>query len=260
MTTDDGLVEARDLLSSASRILVLTGAGVSAESGVPTFRGSDGLWKTHRPEQLATPEAFHADPRLVWEWYNWRRGVVGACRPNPAHEALAHLTLRNDEARIATQNVDGLHALALEEAAVVAGEEPPPSSARPLELHGSLFRVRCTGCHVRSDHRGSVDATSAASLPHCQECGALLRPDIVWFGEALDPRTLEEAMARAEGAEACLVVGTSSVVQPAASLPSLTRRSGGVVVEVNPEATPLTETAHVSVRGTAAHVLPEILS
>ena len=258
MTPGDELGEVRDLLKSARRILVLTGAGVSAESGVPTFRGSDGLWKNHRPELLATPEAFHRDPRLVWEWYGWRRGIVGACNPNAAHEALARMTLRNSDARIATQNVDGLHALALEKAAEATVREPPPST-RPLELHGSLFRVRCTGCPVTGKHRGPIDATSADSLPHCLECGALLRPDIVWFGEALDPQILEEAMTLAAAAEACLVVGTSSVVQPAASLPLLTRQSGGRVVEVNPEATSLTSAAHSSLRGTAAHILPRIL-
>jgi NAD-dependent deacetylase len=168
------------------------------------------------------------------------------------------MTLRNDEARIATQNVDGLHALALEKAAETTVGEPPPST-RPLELHGSLFRVRCIGCPVTAKHRGPIDATSAHSLPHCSECGALLRPDIVWFGEALDPKILEEAMTLAAAAEACLVVGTSSVVQPSASLPLLTRQSGGRVVEVNPEETPLTSAAHSSLRGTAAHILPRIL-
>ena len=259
MTRDEGLRMARDLLRSRRTILVLTGAGVSAESGVPTFRGPDGLWKTHRPEQLATPEAFRGNPLLVWEWYNWRRNVVATCEPNPAHRALAHLTLFNSEAQIATQNVDGLHSSAIEEASEIA-EIEPPFSAMPLELHGSLFRVRCTGCNMKTDHRDAVDVTSIPALPHCQECGTLLRPDVVWFGEPLNPHTLDEAMTHARTAEVCLVVGTSSVVHPVASLPWLTRRAGGVVIEVNPEATPLTETANVSVRGTAAHIIPEILS
>jgi len=256
---DKGLGTARDLLKAGRRVLVLTGAGVSAESGVPTFRGSNGLWKTHRPEQLATPEAFRSDPRLVWEWYSWRRNIVNTCQPNLAHKALAQLTLLNGEARIATQNVDGLHLLALEEASQIADIDPPPK-ARPLELHGSLFRVQCNNCHVKSNHRGPIDTTSTRALPHCRECGTLLRPDIVWFGEALNAHTLEEAMTCAGAAEVCLVVGTSSAVYPAASLPLLTRRAGGVVIEVNPEATHLTETSHISVRGTAVHIVPEILS
>ncbi len=247
-------------MDSARRILILTGAGVSAESGVPTFRGPDGLWGKHRPEELATPGAFWADPRLVWEWYGWRRERVGACRPNAAHAAIARLTLRNEQTRLVTQNVDGLHELALEEA---ASEEPSPrdSAARaaPIRLHGSLFSTRCTGCGDRTPDRHPVDTGSEASLPRCQKCGALLRPDVVWFGEGLDPEILRGAMDAAERADVCLVVGTSAIVHPAASLPLLTRESGGVVVEVNPEPTPLTEIAASSIRGPAGQILPMLL-
>ena len=252
---------ARQLLGSASRILILTGAGVSAESGVPTFRGSDGLWRTHRPEALATPQAFQADPRLVWEWYGWRRERVGACRPNAAHLAIARLTLRNADARLVTQNVDGLHELALEEA-VSEGNFPEDSAARaaPIRLHGSIFRTRCTGCDDRTSDRHPVEVRSEASLPRCGQCAALLRPDVVWFGEGLDPEILRKAMERAETAEVCLVVGTSGIVHPAASLPLLTRESGGVVVEVNTESTPLTEVAVSSIRGQAGQILPRLLT
>ena len=252
---------ARQLVGSARRILILTGAGVSAESGVPTFRGPDGMWRKFRPEQLATPEAFQADPRLVWEWYGWRRERVGACRPNAAHAAIAHLTFRNEDARLVTQNVDGLHELALEEA---ASEGPfkgdSASRASPIRLHGSLFQTRCTGCDHRTLDRGPVDVRSEASLPRCSECAALLRPDVVWFGEGLDPEILQAAMRLAERAEVCLVVGTSALVHPAASLPLLTRESGGVVVEVNPEPTPLTALAVSSLRGSAGKILPELLT
>jgi len=257
---------ARRLLGSARRILILTGAGVSAESGVPTFRGPDGLWKTHRPEELATPEAFRADPRLVWEWYGFRRERVGACRPNAAHVAIARLTLGNEDARLVTQNVDGLHELALEEAVLEeAGSEGMSpggsvSRAAPIRLHGSLFRTRCTRCDDRTSDRHPVDANSEASLPRCRKCGALLRPDVVWFGEQLDPEILQSAMGAAETAEVCLVVGTSGLVHPAASLPLLTRGSGGVVVEVNTEPTPLTEVAVSSIRGRAGQVLPSLLA
>ncbi len=253
--------QVRRLLGSARRILILTGAGVSAESGVPTFRGPDGLWKTHRPEALATPEAFQDDPRLVWEWYGWRRERVGVCRPNAAHAAIARLTLRNADARLVTQNVDGLHELALEEA-VSEGNFPGDSAARaaPVRLHGSLFRTRCTGCDDRTSDRHPVEAESEASLPRCRKCGALLRPDVVWFGEGLDPEILRQAMESAETAEVCLVVGTSGLVHPAASLPLLTRESGGAVVEVNPESTPLTTIAVSSIRGRAGQILPSLLT
>ncbi len=293
---DAQMDEAWRLLGSARRILVLTGAGVSAESGVPTFRGPGGLWRTHKPEELATPHAFRADPRLVWEWYGWRRERVGACRPNAAHAAIARLTLRNEDARLVTQNVDGLHELALEEAAseglplgaskrVWPGASkrvsprdsekaspgpservsPGPSDGRsvsraaPIRLHGSLFQTRCTRCEDRTADRHPIDATSEASLPRCRKCAALLRPDVVWFGEGLDPEILRSATELAAAAEVCLVVGTSALVQPAASLPLLTRESGGVVVEVNTEPTPLTEIAVSSIRGQAGEILPRLL-
>ncbi len=263
--------QARRLLDSARRILILTGAGVSAESGVPTFRGPDGHWRKHKPEDLATPKAFQADPRLVWEWYGWRRQRVGACRPNPAHEAIARLALSNQDARLVTQNVDGLHESALEE---LASDGPPSQTsegrsgemsqrvlpAAPIRLHGSLFQTRCTRCDPRTSDRHPVDATSEASLPKCEMCTGLLRPDVVWFGEGLDPEILNSAIELAETAEVCLVVGTSALVQPAASLPLLTRESGGVVVEVNPEVTPLTEVAASSIRGLAGEILPKLLS
>lgn len=249
---DRDLDRARSALDSADRVFVLTGAGVSAESGVPTFRGSGGLWKEHRPEELATPQAFRRDPRLVWEWYGWRRELVSKCSPNPGHRALAAWAHhRRPHVRIVTQNVDGLHELA---ARSDGGE-----AALPVELHGSLFRVRCTGCGRRMEHRRPIDATSPETLPRCDACDALLRPDVVWFGESLDPEVLEEAGAAARSADVALVVGTSAVVEPAASLPRVTASSGGVVVEVNPRETPLTPGAHASVRGEAGSVLPRLL-
>lgn len=252
---------ARDLVERAERILVLTGAGVSAESGIPTFRGAEGLWREFRPEELATPSAFARDPRLVWEWYDWRRRRVQECRPNAAHRALAAYALASPgRMRIATQNVDGLHAVAAREMAATLGRSRAAADcAAPLELHGSLFRVRCTLCSSRRAHRDPIDATSRDSLPHCTSCNALLRPDIVWFGEPLDDTVLGEAVDRARTADVCLVVGTSAVVQPAASLAMVTKRAGGSVIEVNPEATPLTPFADVSIRATAAEAVPKIV-
>ena len=283
--------QARDLVRAAGRVLVLTGAGVSAESGVPTFRGPGGLWRNYRPEELATPQAFARDPRLVWEWYAWRRTVVARCEPNAAHRALARFSLRRDVGadrppaaetdtgrgpwvRIVTQNVDGLHAAAAHEAAaesltsttreaapdVMGAARGPSAAVLPLELHGSLFRSRCTRCSSRYDGRDDpVDTTSAETLPRCARCGAMLRPDVVWFGEALDQRILGAAVSAAERAEVCLVVGTSGVVQPAASLAGVTRDAGGRVIEVNPGETPLTRLADVAVRSPAARVVPRIV-
>jgi NAD-dependent deacetylase len=244
------LPRARSLLQDARHILALTGAGVSAESGVPTFRGDGGLWKTYRAEDLATPEAFARDARLVWEWYGWRRRVVEQCAPNAAHVALARAARDRSGVRIVTQNVDGLHA--------DAARDLDTTAALPLELHGSLFRTRCTRCAERWSDREPVDATSRETLPSCAVCGALARPDIVWFGETLDPAVIGEAVALASAASICLVVGTSALVHPAAGLADLTRRHGGQVIEVNVADTPLTNTATVALRGPAAVIVPEL--
>ncbi len=267
--TPADLARARALLEGARRVLVLTGAGVSAESGIPTFRGTGGLWRSFRAEDLATPGAFARDPRLVWEWYGWRREVVAGCLPNAAHLALARWQTRREGVRIATQNVDGLHVAA---AARVAEERPPAAGAQAqaderaqdhakdlLEIHGTLFRVRCTRCRKREPHRSPIDASTHASLPRCGACGGLQRPDVVWFGEALDPDVLARALGWAESADACLVVGTSAVVQPAASLAVATREAGGDIVEVNPETTPLSPLAAVALRGPAAELIPALL-
>ena len=246
---------ARQLVQSARRIIVLTGAGVSAESGVPTFRGADGLWRNFRPEDLATPQAFARDRRLVWEWYGWRRERVTRCRPNAAHEALARLALGRGGVRIVTQNVDGLHANAA--SAVSGGSDPGP--ALPLELHGSIFRVRCTACSDRYPHREPIDSQSEETLPRCRRCRAVVRPDVVWFGEPLDAGVLQEAFDAAAQADVCLVVGTSAVVQPAASIATVTRSHGGEIIEVNPEPTPITPPATVSLRARAAEAVPAIV-
>jgi NAD-dependent deacetylase len=251
--TDD-VARARAFLRDAAHVVVLTGAGVSAESGVPTFRGAGGLWKQFRAEDLATPEAFERDARMVWEWYAWRRGMVAACAPNAAHVAMAVRALRDQNVTIVTQNVDGLHTRAAREAA--GGLDPTP--ALPLEVHGSVLRDRCSGCDARSEPV-PVDATSLTTLPRCTRCGALLRPDVVWFGEMLDEDVLAAADAAAASADVCLVVGTSALVHPAASLPLRTRARGGSIIEVNPEETPLTRVAAISIRGRAAEMVPKVL-
>ena len=240
---DEGLGECAARLRRASRVLVLSGAGVSAESGVPTFRGPGGLFQKRRPEDLATPAAFAHDPRLVWEFYAWRRETIASLSPNPAHETLAALERRIPEVLVATQNVDGLHAAA--------------GSRKLVELHGSLWRLRCAeGCSPPFPDR----KVPLPELPPRCACGAWLRPDVVWFGEALPEGLLEQAHAAAEAAEVVLVVGTSSLVYPAAGLPELARRRGAFVVEVNTAETPLTPRAHASLRGPAARVLPALMA
>ncbi len=254
MVTD--FEHARALLADARSVLALTGAGMSAESGVPTFRGHKGLWKSHRPEELATPEAFQRDPVLVWEWYGMRREMMAACHPNPGHVALARYALSRSGVSIVTQNVDGLHARAAREQA----GEGDPGPAIPLEIHGGLFREKCSRCGRRSDPSGPVDSSSLETLPRCQVCGALTRPDVVWFGEMLDPVVLRASFAKATAADVCLVVGTSSLVHPAASLPLATLDRGGAVIEVNPEPTPLSASAAAELRGPSGEILPELLA
>lgn len=233
--------EVRERIQRASHVAVMTGAGISAESGVPTFRGPGGLWEGHRPEELATPEAFARDPDQVWRWYDWRRSLVAACEPNPAHHALAELERRAPAFSLITQNVDGLHRRA--------------GSSDPAELHGNLWFTRCTGCgDLREDLRVPLPL-----LPHCQACGALLRPHVVWFGESLDPDVLDRSVRAAACCDLFLIVGTSGVVHPAAGLADLAQDAGATVVQVNLEPTPYTGRVDFSFEGKAGEILPELL-
>ena len=235
------LENARRWLAEAGRLCVLTGAGISAESGVPVFRGPGGLWRQYRAEELATPEAFASDPRLVWEWYDWRRSVVARAEPNAGHLALVELERRAADFTLITQNVDGLHERA--------------GSRRVLKLHGDLWTLRCTGCGAESENR----AVPLPEIPPRCECGALLRPGVVWFGEALPADVLEAAFSAAGRAEVFLVVGTSAVVQPAASLPLTAKQAGARLIEVNLEPTPLSALAEASFHGPAGELLPQLV-
>ncbi len=228
-------------LAEAERVVVLTGAGISAESGVPTFRGAGGLWRQHRPEDLATPEAFARGPRLVWEWYDWRRARVAKAEPNPGHLALAQLERRVPDFTLITQNVDGLHQRA--------------GSRRVLKLHGNIWTLHCLGCGLEETNH---DVPLREIPPRCT-CGGLFRPGVVWFGEALPADVLRHAMEAAAHAQVFLVVGTSAVVQPAASLPLLAQQNGAKLVEVNLEETPLTAQADASFWGKAGELLPRLL-
>jgi len=228
-------------LKRAMRPVVLTGAGVSAESGVPTFRGPDGLWRNFRAEELATPEAFSADPFLVWQWYDWRRTLISRIKPNAAHYALAGLEKAKPGMVLVTQNVDGLHGAA--------------SSRSVIEIHGSIWRVECIECKNSSDNRD----VPIKILPRCA-CGGLLRPGVVWFGEPLDESVLEAAFTASANADFMLVVGTSGVVQPAASLAYRAKEAGAFMVEVNTEPSALSGIMDSMVSGPAAGVLPGLLS
>ena len=243
--TDDlerALDRAADCLRKSKRIAVLTGAGVSAESGVPTFRGGGGLWEGQRVEDVATPSAFSRDPRLVWRFYNARRAGLRSVRPNAGHFALAALERHWGEEHftLATQNVDGLHRAA--------------GSRHVLELHGTLSRVRCTHCSLVED-RGEEELDE---LPHCPECGHLLRPDIVWFHEMLPERVWLDAARAAAECGTFLVVGTSAVVYPAASLADMARTVGANIIEVNLEKTSAAVGGAIGLYGPSGHILPRL--
>jgi NAD-dependent deacetylase len=260
-TGDRELDEIKDALTRAQGIVVLTGAGVSAESGVPTFRApSEGLWARFRPEELATPQAFARDARLVWAWYEWRRERIRTCEPNPGHHALARFLLDRPDVTLVTQNVDGLHDLALSlEAEGYGAEARRSAEARVLHLHGDIFVLRCSRCAFEGRDRSAVKTESEAALPRCRDCGELLRPGVVWFGEPLPAEALEQAFDAAGRADLCLVAGTSALVHPAASVPRATLASGGELIEVNPEPTALSALARWRIRGASGRVLPALL-
>ncbi len=232
--------QAREWVARAERIAVLTGSGISAESGIPTFRGTDGLWKNYKPEDLATPEAFARDPRLVWEWYDWRRQTIAQAAPNAAHRALVELERRKRGFTLITQNVDGLHDLA--------------GSGKILKLHGDIWRMRCTECGANFPNRR---VPLPKIPPHCA-CGGLARPGVVWFGEPLPAGMMAEAEHAAAEAEVLLVIGTSAAVHPAAGLIPYARRCGARIIEVNPEETAASGMVDLALRGTACDVVPEL--
>jgi NAD-dependent deacetylase len=228
-------------LRTARRIAALTGAGVSQESGLRTFRDSQsGLWAQYRPEDLASPEAFGRDPKLVWDWYAWRREAVKAVRPNPGHYALAEMEKKAPQFTLITQNVDDLHRMA--------------GSRNVLELHGNIQRVRCADCYTFTEIWGD----DSESVPTCAVCGGLLRPDVVWFGESLPRDQLEAAVEAARSCEVFFSIGTSGAVQPAASLAFAAHNRGALVVEINAEPTPLTSKANYVLQGKSGEILPHL--
>ncbi len=231
------LQQAASLLRSGRRLAVLTGAGISAESGIPTFRGAAGLWKSFRPGELATPGAFEANPGLVWEWYDWRRSLIKEAKPNAGHESLVKLEQHVPTLTVITQNVDGLHRQA--------------GSASVLEVHGSIWRVQCTKCRGEwEDCRVPIPCP-----PRC-ECGGIVRPGVVWFGEALPMDVWHSAEAAVSSCDVMLVVGTSAIVYPAAGLVPLAREMSARVIEVNTKQTAMSHSVDVALTGPAAEILP----
>lgn len=236
---DPGLIS---YLKKALKVAVLTGAGISAESGVPTFRGAEGLWKKFKPEELANFDAFMRNPDLVWEWYAYRKEMMSKVSPNPGHFALVKLEEYYSEFTLITQNIDNLHRLA--------------GSQNILELHGNIRRNYCIKCERQyNDEELSLGETA----PKC-ECGGLIRPDVVWFGEMLPGDVLEAAFRAAEDCEVFFSIGTSAVVYPAAMLPLAAKRSNALLVEVNPERTELTDSAHHYLSGPSGEILPKLVA
>jgi NAD-dependent deacetylase len=241
---DDGIRELARRLRDRPRITVMTGAGVSAASGIPTFRGPGGLWRDFRPEQLATADAFARDPRLVWEWYAWRRELVARARPNRAHEVLAEWSDRFERFALVTQNVDGLHERA--------------GTRNVVRYHGSLWELRCWEECAASPERWPDETVPFAELPpRCPHCGGIARPGVIWFGEAIPQASLRTAD-EAASCDLFLAVGTSAVVYPAAALAAEAASRGAFTVEINPEATPATAAVDLAIPGPAEQVLHSV--
>ncbi len=249
MTTGAKIGQAAKLITNANKIVVLTGAGVSKESGVPTFRDAmDGLWAQYDPQQLATPQAFAADPKLVWDWYEFRRGLVRDARPNPGHIAIAAIERRQPQTWVVTQNVDNLHEQA--------------GSQQIIHLHGNIAQSKCA-----ANCRGTptlIDVTTLvwdveAGPPPCPHCGTHVRPDVVWFGESLPTDALHHALDLSNACDLMIVVGTSGLVNPAASLPQYTKRNGGKVLEVNPDYSMISRYADLRLEAPSGEVLPRVV-
>lgn len=228
-------------IKNAKKIVFVTGAGISQESGIPTFRGNDGLWRKYDPMQLATIDAFNDDPKLVWEWYEDRRKNILNAKPNPGHSAIAELEKFSD-VTVLTQNIDGLHQRA--------------GSSHVLELHGSIIRIKCTVCDFEDDI-----PTSFENLPpKCTKCGNILRPDVVWFGEPLPQKVWNQAITEASTCDIMIIAGTSLVVSPANTLPVYAKQNNATLIEVNPEQTQMSSEMDMTLRTTSAKALPSILN
>jgi len=234
--------EIRQKILNAKRVVVLTGAGISAESGVPTFRGEDGLWRNYRAEELATPRAFERDPKLVWEWYDWRRGIIGGTQPNTGHEALVRMEAFYPQFTLITQNVDGLHRKA--------------GSRNVIEIHGNLWRVRC----VEEQKIFYLEDVPLREIPPRCSCGALVRPDVVWFGESLEAKLMNKAYEALASCDLLLIVGTSGIIHPVAGFPAIAKQAGATLIEINPIRTPLSPLCDFILNGKSGNLLQALVS
>jgi len=228
-------------LTNAQSVVAFTGAGVSAESGVPTFRGSDGIWKKFKPEELANFEAFMKNPELVWEWYSARKKIIANIEPNRGHHTLVRMEQMFPRFAVITQNIDNLHRRA--------------GSTNVFELHGNIERNYCTKCGTPYTNE---EVLTQAGVPRCLKCNGLIRPDVVWFGEMLPEDEWEQSVRAAESADVFLSIGTSAIVYPAASIPLMAKHQGAYLVEINPEPTPLTDQADEFLMGASGAILPEL--
>ena len=229
-----------DKLKNSKKIVFVTGAGISQESGIPTFRGTDGLWRKYDPMQLATIDAFYNDPKLVWEWYEDRRKNILQAKPNPGHTAIAELE-KYKEVTILTQNIDGLHQRS--------------GSTKVLELHGSIIRIKCTVCDFKDNIPTSFDSLP----PKCSNCSNILRPDVVWFGEPLPQDVWNEAISEASSCDIMIIAGTSLVVSPANTLPVYAKQNNALLIEINPEETIMSSEMDLSLKMTSAEALPSLI-
>ncbi len=236
---EKGIAKAYELVSSSNEIVVLTGAGISAESGIPTYRGQEGLWRNYDPQELATPEAFFKNPKLVWEWYDSRRTIMKNAKPNPGHFAITALEKEKKDFTLITQNVDGLHSTA--------------GTRNIIELHGSLWEIKCTECEkLEKNYQVPIPEIP----PICSACGAVMRPNTVWFGEIIPMERIDRCLFAIEQCDLLLIVGTSGVVEPAASMGLIAKKSEKPVVEINIDTTPGTGLYDASVMGKSGEILP----
>jgi len=236
---EEKIAQAQEEILNASNIVVLTGAGISSESGVPTFRGQEGLWQNYRPEELATPDAFWKDPKLVWEWYDWRRNAVKDAKPNPGHYALADLENYASKVTLITQNIDGLHQMA--------------GSRNITEMHGNLWQIKCTKC---GEIEQNFDVPLVPLPPKCTKCGELGRPNVVWFGEMIEMSLIDNILRAIEECQVMLIIGTSGVVEPAASMGLVAKQTNKTVIEINPDETPSAGLYDIVIREKSGEVLP----
>lgn len=236
------MFEIKEHLRKASCVVIITGAGVSAESGIPTFRGQDGLWKQYRVEELATPEAFAKNPELVWEWYCWRRKIISNAKPNPGHIAIAEVEKIFQNFLLITQNVDGLHRVA--------------GSKKLVEIHGNIWETRCVKCNtVEQDME-----LDFRKIGVCNNCGARKRPNVVWFGESIPAESFKKALSVTQICDFMIVAGTSGIIQPIASLPFMAKQLGAFVLEINIDSTPISHIADAFIKGRSGEILPVLLA